>query len=508
MIKTLIVDDQELALKHFLALIDWKKNGFNVLSATNGIEAWQIFQKNLPELVITDVQMPGMTGIDLANKIREVEPETITIFLSNYDDFEYVRTALNLGIFDYILKNETSREVLYEKMNKVKKSITDKNNKTRFYLEGSLASLLTEYITPHNEQIAEKYIKIFPNRYSVLLIQQKHILPIISEVSGQNTKEIQEAVIKKTIYQCSDKILAVLKVDKYQYIILLHCDCIVNDIAYELKTYIRKCLAIDYSILILNEDQTVFECFDQLHESKGKIKDAFFYPAPTIINCKFSTHMEPKTVAIDYKELHHDIEACHFDKICQRIDQYYFHIIQEKDYASLSHLTKFLLESLLEYEDQLFDYRQGQAFTVYDISSERYWTNANGIVQYLKEKYLLLYQMLADNSFFRLSKESRTIIKYITTHYMDCNLSNEEIAFQIHLSVNRLNIILKKELDTTIWKLLTKTRMDRARELLDNGENKISDIYPMLGYTSLSSFSRAFKKMFGISPHDYRRSLQ
>ena len=107
MIKTLIIDDNKIIREYFQTMIDWEARGFSLCAvANNGIMGWQEFSRHRPDVVITDVQMPGMSGLELSRKIREVSPDTLIIFISSYDNFNYVKDALELGAFDYILKHE------------------------------------------------------------------------------------------------------------------------------------------------------------------------------------------------------------------------------------------------------------------------------------------------------------------------------------------------------------------------------------------------------------------
>ena len=111
MIKTLIIDDNKIIREYFQTMIDWGARGFSLCAvANNGIMGWQEFSRHRPDVVITDVQMPGMSGLELSRKIREVSPDTLIIFISSYDNFNYVKDALEIGAFDYILKHETKGE--------------------------------------------------------------------------------------------------------------------------------------------------------------------------------------------------------------------------------------------------------------------------------------------------------------------------------------------------------------------------------------------------------------
>lgn len=124
MIKTLLADDNKITIEYLEKMIDWEKHGFEIIAtAADGIEAWDQFLKNMPDVVITDVKMPGLNGIELTKKIKEYSPDTVIVFISSYEEFSYVHSALNLGVHDYILKHETRTKVIYEKLDLIKRSL-------------------------------------------------------------------------------------------------------------------------------------------------------------------------------------------------------------------------------------------------------------------------------------------------------------------------------------------------------------------------------------------------
>ena len=113
MYKVMLAEDNKFALAHFVNMIKWEDFGFTLVSsAIDGIEAWEEFCKYSPDLVITDVQMPGLSGIEFAGKIKEKRQDTVVIFLSSYDEFDYARSAIDLNVREYILKQEFDFELL------------------------------------------------------------------------------------------------------------------------------------------------------------------------------------------------------------------------------------------------------------------------------------------------------------------------------------------------------------------------------------------------------------
>ena len=100
-----VADDEEELRRAIIRKIDWESIGFQVVGeAENGIEALELVERMEPDLLLTDIRMPFVSGIELARQVREVRPTTQIAFLSGFDEFSYAQTALKYGVSDYLLK--------------------------------------------------------------------------------------------------------------------------------------------------------------------------------------------------------------------------------------------------------------------------------------------------------------------------------------------------------------------------------------------------------------------
>ena len=119
MYKIVIVDDEVLVRAGFKTSVDWQKHGYKIVGeASNGVEALEKIKALEPHIVITDIKMPVMDGIELIKNIRKYNSKIIVIVLSNYNDFELVREALTSGANDYFLKVTIDIDRLLELLNK------------------------------------------------------------------------------------------------------------------------------------------------------------------------------------------------------------------------------------------------------------------------------------------------------------------------------------------------------------------------------------------------------
>lgn len=120
MYSVLVVDDEIRQREAVIKNVDWEQAGFSVAGdAENGIEALELIEKLEPDLILTDIKMPLMTGLELARKVREISPATKLVILSGYDDFEYAQEAFKYNVIRYLLK-----PILAKSLKKLKRKWT------------------------------------------------------------------------------------------------------------------------------------------------------------------------------------------------------------------------------------------------------------------------------------------------------------------------------------------------------------------------------------------------
>ncbi|MCY7012669.1 response regulator transcription factor [Streptococcus sanguinis] len=131
MYSIIIVEDEYLVRQGIASLVDYEQFGMQVIAqAENGIEAWQKFQENPADILLTDINMPQMNGLELAKLVRDQAPKCHIVFLTGYDDFDYARTAIKLGADDYLLK-PFSKDDVEEMLAKVQTKLDKERKKAQ-----------------------------------------------------------------------------------------------------------------------------------------------------------------------------------------------------------------------------------------------------------------------------------------------------------------------------------------------------------------------------------------
>ena len=131
MYSIMIVEDEYLVRQGIASLVNYEQFGMQVISqAENGIEAWQKFQDNPADILLTDINMPQMNGLELSKLVRDQAPKCHIVFLTGYDDFDYARTAIKLGADDYLLK-PFSKDDVEEMLAKVQTKLDKERKKAQ-----------------------------------------------------------------------------------------------------------------------------------------------------------------------------------------------------------------------------------------------------------------------------------------------------------------------------------------------------------------------------------------
>lgn len=143
MLNIMLVDDEVLALKYLKSMVDWEAFGYHIAGcAASGKRALELYDETVPEIVISDIRMPLMDGLELTRRLKEKNKEIEVILLSAYGDFEYAKKGIEYGVSEYLLKHEISEELLLEKLSAVKEKIQKKNHREKIYQKYFMEQLI------------------------------------------------------------------------------------------------------------------------------------------------------------------------------------------------------------------------------------------------------------------------------------------------------------------------------------------------------------------------------
>ena len=215
MYSIMIVEDEYLVRQGIASLVDYEQFGMKVIAqAENGIEAWQKFQENPADILLTDINMPQMNGLALAKLVRDQAPECHIVFLTGYDDFDYARTAIKLGADDYLLK-PFSKDDVEEMLAKVQTKLDKERKKAQIQnlVDQGQRSELEEAI---HERLADSELSLkslasqlgFSPSYLSVLIKKELGLPFQDYLIQERMKKAKLLLLTTDlkIYEIAEQV--------------------------------------------------------------------------------------------------------------------------------------------------------------------------------------------------------------------------------------------------------------------------------------------------------------
>ncbi len=199
MLRIFLADDEPWVILGLKGMIDWKESGFEICGeATDGLKAWERIRRLRPDLVLSDIRMPGLSGIDLVKRIREEKIAAEVIFMSGYSEFEYARAGLQYGCVDYLLK-PVYEEDLLGCLEKAARRIRDARSAAQRETQGAEEQLSQEEQLYRSEAgLAKEMVRYMQEHYREVTQQQmadlfcmsaSAVSQIIKRHTGKNYSE-------------------------------------------------------------------------------------------------------------------------------------------------------------------------------------------------------------------------------------------------------------------------------------------------------------------------------
>ncbi|MGG1613319.1 response regulator [Paenibacillus phoenicis] len=547
MYKLILADDEEDVREGLLGLIDWEGLGYVVQeTAENGKEAVELVEKHAPDVVVTDIQMPFMNGLQLSEWIRERYPATKIIILTGYEEFEYAQKAIRLGIDEYVLKPFSAGE-LAEILRKVKlqldEEVAAKENVqllTEHYRKNLpiLQSLFLSSLVSRRLQEAEIREKcehydldLSGDRYMVSAIRIDSA-PAWRGSDGSHEPGNGAALSLKDTNDTQLQLFAVFNIA--EEIVRLHPkgrafihhdEVVVLSVG---EPGADKPLA-DQTLQLLEEIRFSVERFLKLTVTIGAGSEVGQLS-------ELAGSYEEAVKALDYRVILggnkviwiEDVESRQTDPLsldemkekelvrCLKVgsDQELVNLLEE--------LFKALTDSKASYQDfqlYLLELLTAVIKVAKDIRvdlDKLFGDGAGFLGQFVKFSHadeakawfldicMKLKQSIAtdrQSSYNKLVDEAK---EYILAHYGDHDISIAKVCQHLHISTGYFSNIFKKETKTTFVNYLMGVRMDAAQDLLATTDLKAFEIAERVGFADPNYFSFCFRKKFGISPKEYR----
>ncbi len=515
----MIVDDEIISQLGIVNIINWEENGFNLVAKVKtGEEALEVIKNNEIHLVLTDVNMPIMNGIDLIRECKNSYPSIYFILISSHNDYEYVREGLQLGALDYFLKMDMSCDAITECVRKAKEKLesTDyginaRANMSSFELSTMRSAFIKNlmfnriYDIEYFVQKCNEYqIKMPFDKFCVAsftFIQREvasngGITPVIFSIITDILKDFEYGYLSETSlgeisillnYQDNNKLSNVD--DLLERIVL----CAGNYLNQNTCIYVSDVMTSVTDIPLAYLQISKAKLFQNLNSS--------------------GIHHCSNILSLEYQRQEHDIDnlLLKLENVKSNSLQDFIAVFEETieyiesiefiDAGKLFYSTKSIIRITSEYCEYI---NPTQITSVYfefdDETLTQLLSNKEIIVQVmeaLKQTVLSLKENQDNNYIVRN-------VKQIIQQEYNKKLSIGELAKQLNVSHSYLSSLFKKQTNMSIKEYLLQIQLQHAKELLKSSTELISQIAVQVGYDNEYQFSKIFKQKIGITPTQYR----
>lgn len=542
MYKVLLVDDEEETRSGLLQEITWERHGFEIVdTAANGREAMELIERLEPDIVVTDISMPYMNGLELAEWTRKTYPLTRIVIFSGYDEFEYAKQAIGLQVDEYILKPFSAQQLL-EVMDKVKERLNDEREKREnmqllqehyrtslpVVKELFLSSLLSRKLPLRQiEEKAAKYELDLAGEAYIVSVLHTHVLEALpgvplrtaeSSLAASSDLDLKLFALRNVaeevwgrlglgkvfLHQDQVALLAVgqgggapelmertlgglaemlQNIRKYlRFPVTIGVSSTLPDVAQLKQGYGEAQQALDYHNLV-GSNRII--CIDDVETRYVEELQFDELKEQALIRClRVGTHEELEQLVA---ELFDEIEG-----VNAAYREYQLYMLEMM--TAIMKLVKEAGLSLYEiagYELQI--YAELQQLSGLEETRSWYMSLCEKIRHHIASRRQSSYKQLVEEA-----------VHYTKANFHDSELSIARLCSHLHISAGYFSSLFKKEVKLTFGGYLLQLRMEAAKELLRATELKTFEIAEKVGFSDPNYFSLCFKKNVGVSAKDYR----
>ena len=488
MYKVYLLDDEPFILEGLKYIVDWEDYGFEIVgSANNGEDGLKEILSMDIDLVLTDIMMPKMTGLELIDNLIKLNYHTNFIVLSAFQEFEYAKKAISMGAENYILKPIDSEELEKSIIN-IKKKLKENESRSKDK-EVVDNSLLLKIITEKdNENINYLKAKLkYNDEYRVGIIELKDKEKDINKV----LKEIPD--INKYIYCIENKSKAVFIIDgKFndEYIegltnIKNQITDLICDIVY---------ISLGQVIKDLKDINTSYESAKDISEYK------IIYPNISWIKEYKEKNNEIIQLDMDFEELKTLLINKDFNKASLYIDSKFNQL--KKDDLNPKKIKSKALEVFLNVYNYINELKLMNNLSIYLENAVS--KNTIDEIQLELIDMIKFMQTKLENTQESISPVIIKLLDHIDQNYQkDLNL--KEISDRLNINSIYLGQLFQKEIGILFSDYINNFRINKAKDLLANTSLKASEIGELIGYSNKNYFYRRFKSIVGITPSEWRK---
>lgn len=544
MLKIFLAEDEVIVRETIKRMIPWEDLGFELVGeAADGEMALPLLLRQKPDLLITDIKMPFMDGLTLAKVAKKEIPGLKVVILSGYDDFNYAKQAINIGVEDYLLKpitknalierlieirsryeHEKTQKEYYEKFHREMQAY-EKNSSRDFFEALVSGSMDMMEIYRRSEKLG---LDIVAEAYNVLIFTMNCEEDFSGQREGYSEWEAESLELLEEFF--SENTSAMLfSCNIFSYGVL------IKGQKETIEENTRSCVSEIQRILDRKEQKRQWfvaagepvERLSQIQKSYYSASRAFsqrYLYDENILYYDEMASMEKKNVTEDDSTYLQKVDVNALNPVIlqkflsnglleetENFVKDYFYAIGQEPLESLvfrNYVTLNVRFSVMSFLKEIgCDTRTLEQEDTEDVLSESSKSLENAIAY--AEKIISQAIALRDqNSGNKNRSILKTAVDFIDSHYMEEDMSLNKAANAANVSANHFSALFSQNMGQTFIEYLTNLRMNKAKEYLRCTSMRSSEIAGEIGYKDAHYFSYLFKKTQGMTPSDYRKARE
>ena len=492
MYQIFVAEDEPASLKHILTLVKLKCSKFEVIgTADNGRSALEEIEKKRPDVLITDVKMPVIDGIELVRRVKEKYPAILSVIISGYQEFEYARAAIQAGVCDYILK-PVKPSTFQDSM----RVIQGKLDRLYYIQRKKILRKISKYDTGI---ISDDFIKAFPAEEYYVTLFRKNGLPRRFTTSPETE-----------ILSIPEEQIIVYGRDEMETLYICPKEMMLYQNFYDLvRDIVRKESgnAFYHTVVLIRNTVTPLELPDAIQKLYQKLDVSLVIGESQIITLpeEVIDKKEEKNSTDAVKYIQHYLEEGERKKAIEEVGRYFARWEKQKlsqlevedKVREIIHL--FCRYRMLNDTIESYGYYMDEAFYYAENMSDL----ADNLLQILDkgEEQKVLRGKIDTEEYFR------QILEYMQGHLCE-SLSPQVICRIFGISQTYLCRMFRNYMSKSFSKVLNEMRIEKACEIMKNRrELFVKEVAALAGYSDQFYFSRIFRAIKGISPSEYMEDI-
>lgn len=524
MLKVIIVDDEMLVRVGIKSTIAWEEHGFSVVAeASNGDEALQKIRELHPDILLTDIRMPKMDGIALLRQIELEQLPIESVIMSCYNEFELVRSAMQYGASDYLLKLSFTEDDLLAVLERIKKKILSQRGQSalspqlgnRIHEEQLIRLLLDGGEAPEQlDRIAKSLnlcVRFSAPAFLILSADPLFCTQTMdyTPIDQQTYQLILNMIHDHLTGRLYGEILPLKAYDNY-FLIILNPGLELSRIACSITERLRAYLKLSFSIGILDYAPCGADG-PRLRRSVSVFTDLRYVRGPGKIFSLTAQTPQPPQHRPRLKAMHWlaDIHGiADFPKLPEII-----HALSQQ--MALQQLSREACQQIFnEVFYQLCSFFQAYGGNINGLNEMCGFSMAERIhkLQFLSdaEAWFHSFAILGERYWQECCRQWKRgdILSaiYFTQNNYAKQISSNTVATEVGISTAYFSTLFKQETGRSFTEYLTELRMEKAKQLLEDRSIYIYEIGERVGYPDANYFCKVFKRYTGLSPESYRKS--